>query len=608
MFPAATALVLLYLLQGLLFLNANSQTSDEGVHLVAGYSYLARGDFRLNPEHPPLVKELAALPVALWYRLPFEPDPELWGLAEGWFTGMSFLYGSQVPADRILFLSRLPNLLLGTVLVALIGWWAARLWGRGAGLLALALAALDPNLVTHGSLVTTDMAAALFPFLALYLAWEHGASPQWRTLIGVAVACGLALASKYSTILLVGILAVVIGGWIFLGGRFPPSRRLARTVGTALGPRLGAGLVAWLLILLLAAPVILGAYFFMDLTSWWSGLRTVLAHQSLGHPAFFLGEHSMEGWWSYFLVTILIKTPVGSLLLIAASLALFRTGQPFGRREVIFLLLPAALFFAAATWGKINIGLRHVLPIYPFLYVAASRLATIQVRPTMKAALLGIPLVWTAISSLSVAPHQLAYFNELVGGPARGHLYLSDSNIDWGQDLRGLGVFLERRGNPAIYLAYFGNAPPAAYGIRYQFAPSFGHLIPPPMDVMPEDTRPELLAVSVYNLQGIGFQDRDLYGWLRARQPVATIGYSIRVYDISDDVEAHLRLAEGYLQEGPWPLAVPELQRVLAARPTHRRARRLLDLIAAIPPERRPPAYDPLPVDLRRDPERTPSY
>ena len=127
---AAIFLLLLFVAQGIFFIRANSQTIDEAMHLAAGYSYLATGDFRIEPEHPPLIKELQALPLFLAYRLPFDPDPQQWHDADGYSIGQDLLYKSTIPADQILALSRLPNLFLGVLLVALIGWWAYRLWGR----------------------------------------------------------------------------------------------------------------------------------------------------------------------------------------------------------------------------------------------------------------------------------------------------------------------------------------------------------------------------------------------------------------------------------------------------------------------------------------------
>lgn len=575
-------LILAFTAQGLAFFVSNSQTSDEAVHLAAGYSYLTRGDFRLNPEHPPLIKELSALSVLLAYRLPFQPEERFWKVGEQWRIGRDFLYSSPQPWERILFAARLPNLLLGAALVGLIGWWSRRLWGDWAALTAMALAAFEPNLIANACLVTTDLGAALFTFLTLYLLWEYTAAPSWRRLIGSGLAIGMALASKYSTIILVGIVALVIGCHIlFCEGSFSFPPRIAARPGKTPTPRVGERLfkaiVPCLLLCTLAVLVIAAVYGFQGFTTWWVGLSRVLAHQEGGHQAFFLGEYSTQGWWSYFLVAFLIKTPVGTLLLMATSLIFFRSGQPLDRRTVIFLLLPVVVLFLAASEGRINIGLRHVLPVYPLLIVLASRMATLKWRRIgAKAAAVGIPVVMTAGSSLRVAPHQLAYFNELVGGPGNGLRYLSDSNIDWGQDLMGVKTYMDREGLPMIYLAYFGNPPPAALGIRFQYAPGFGHLEPPSLDALPVGAPREILAISVTRLQGLLPGNRDLYAWLWGRRPIGKIGYSIYLYDITSDASAHLNLAKVYLRAGPQALAGVELQKVLALDPSNQEAVRLL--------------------------------
>jgi hypothetical protein len=153
-------------------------------------------------------------------------------------------------------------------------------------------------------------------------------------------------------------------------------------------------------------------------------------------------------------------------------------------------------------------------------------------------------VVWTAASSLGQAPHQLAYFNEVADGPDNGSRMISDSNVDWGQDLLSLRSFVEREGLGPIYLSYFGTADPVAYGIEYQALPGFGALQPPPSTVVPPDGR-QVLAISLVNLQGIYLREhRDLYRWLDRRTPCARIGHSIYVYDLTADAEARQHLAE----------------------------------------------------------------
>src|SRR5262245_55681610 len=167
--PAALALLAALLVQGLIFIGESSQTSDEAAHLAAGYSYLKAVDFRLNPEHPPLIKEIAALPLLpLGLSFPWGP---LWEQAEEWNIGRLFVHENRLRNDTILLFGRLPMLALSLVL----GWslfrWARTLLGARGALLALSLYVLDPNVVAHSCLVTTDLGVTLFMFLTVYALW-----------------------------------------------------------------------------------------------------------------------------------------------------------------------------------------------------------------------------------------------------------------------------------------------------------------------------------------------------------------------------------------------------------------------------------------------------
>jgi hypothetical protein len=571
-FLLCAALVTAFLVQGWMCIRTKSQTFDEAGHITAGYSFLARKDFRLYREHPALIRELCALPVYLLYRLPFQPEEPLWQSAEMWAISRDFLHGSRVAAEDILTAARLPNLALGAALTALVGWWSYRLWGAGAAVVGTALAAFEPNLVAHASLVGTDLGITLFTFLTLYLLWEYGNTRSFLLLAATGVALGLALTTKFSGMLLV----VMVSGLLAAHVAFrrsplrreesmPPPRRRRFAESVRMGIVLAAG----------AAVVFPAVYFFQGVAPWLDGLRWQLAKLGVGHPGYFLGEYSDKGWWTYFLVAFLIKTPVGSLALLAASLLLFRCGQPLGRREALFLFLPVVTFLIAVVRGKVDVGVRYLLPIYPFLFVLASRLATLSWGHVgVGAVVLGLPLAATAGSVLRIAPHQLAYSNELIGGPEEGWHYLGDSNIDWGQDLRGVRDYMEREQVPMVYLSYFGTAPPEAYGIRYQAAPVGSPVTWPEKrtELLPPGTSRELLVISVTNLQGIYLTDRALYAWLRERRPVERIGYSIHVYELTGDPTAHLRLAEDYLnaaaKELPassqrLELARGELQRVI---------------------------------------------
>ena len=544
-------ILLLFFLQGFVFIRTNSQTFDEATHLAAGYSYLVTGDFRLDSEHPPLIKELQALPLFVGYGLPFNSDTRHWQKRGDYLLGYDFLYRSTVPADRLLGLSRLVNLFLGGLLIALIGWWAYRIWGSRAALLAMTLACLEPNLVAHSSLVTTDVGVTLFIFLAVYLLWEYLQRPRWWLLVVTGFSVGLALVSKFSALLVVPIIGLIVVLVTSVRDSEPRLLPLKTNLNRRWQKYVDATVVLSL-IFFVALLIIPSAFFFQGYEPWLSGLRRFLSIAQAGRLAFFLGEYSEEGWWSYYIVAFIIKTPIGTLLLIAGSLLFYRHGTPLRRDEAIFLLLPVVFIFLATTQAKVNIGVRHILMVYPFLFILAARLTTIAFqRRWIGRVLIGAPVILTAVSALRIAPHQLAYFNELVGGPEQGYRYLSDSNLDWGQDLKGLQEYMAKEEVPMIYLSYFGTAPPAYYGIRYQYVPGgFWPLEPPPLDKVPATAARKILAISVYNLQDVKTIYYPLFRWLRHRQPIAKIGYSIFVYDLTNDVEGLLKLEESYVRAG----------------------------------------------------------
>ncbi|MGH7870890.1 MAG: phospholipid carrier-dependent glycosyltransferase, partial [Candidatus Binatia bacterium] len=299
------SLVVFFFIQGIFFIRFNAPTYDEAMHLAAGYSYLATADFRLEPQNPPLIKEFLALPLFLAYQFPFRTDTDAWHDGAAYQIGQHFVFRSTLSADRIMLFGRLPNLLLGGVIVGLTGWWAFRLWGTGAAVVAIALGCLEPNLIAHSSLVTTDIGASLFMLLTLYLLWEYHHIRSGWFLAGAGISLGVALVCKFSTVLLLPIIALVMALSLVLDGldRHGSSVREKRR---ELGQRWFKAAAELLLILLLAALVIPSVYFFHGFEPWLSGLDRFLTLAREGQPAFFLGEYSYQGWWSYYIVAFLI--------------------------------------------------------------------------------------------------------------------------------------------------------------------------------------------------------------------------------------------------------------------------------------------------------------
>lgn len=500
-----------------------SQTFDEALHLTAGYRYWLTGRFSMNREHPPLQKLLSALPLLL-LRPELPADPKL--LEDPYEYARAFLYKGRNNADTLLFLGRLATIALTSCLVLAIAWAARRRFGAPAALLALALFALEPNIIAHGHYVTTDLAAALFFFLTVCLWLDPDTPPVWTGL-----SLGLALASKFSLVILLPLLpALYLLRWRGL-------KRLAISLGIAyLTAAVVVGLVyapeTWRMIRgrnFDAQPVTIGGIT-LPPHNFISGLRIVRAHDEQGHPAFLLGELSEKGWWYYFPVAFAVKSPTALLLAAALALAigLWKLPAALHQRRVLAMwlafLAPPAVYFAVCITSHINIGIRHLLPVYPFLYVLS---AAALVKALPRRAAIGAASVILAIQMAEAAaihPNYLTFFNTLAGGPKAGPNYLLDSNLDWGQDLKKVKVFMDNKRLPSVCLCYFGYAAPAYYGIKEEYLPK----------TWDKDARERVNcvgAISVTLLHDV-YLKKGSYEWLRARTPMGTLGNSIYLYDL----------------------------------------------------------------------------
>lgn len=518
----AVALLVLFAARADHVARTASQTFDEGAHLVAGVSYWRTGDFRLNPEHPPLLKLLWALPVAARADVPFDPDPDAWAARDHWKLADAFLYDGPVPHSELLPAARRVNVVLGVGLVALTGWWAHRLWGPNAGLLACLLAASDPNLAAFAALLSMDLGLALFGTAAGYALWEYTATGSRRWFVLAGVALGLALAAKFSAIVTVGGLGVGAIGYVLAGGSF--------SLPTAF-VRLG----------LIAVAVVVVCYGGSHALDWARGLKQQLVRRDFGDPHYFLdGEVSSAGWWTYFVRVLAVKTPPGTLLLAVGSIVTWRWGRRPAARDVAFAVVPAAAYFLAMSASRIDIGWRVILPAYPALILLAARTATLIPTTDVRRVggwLIVAGLVLPVFGDVRHPGKELAYANGLFASRSDLHEHLGDSNIDWGQGLTALAARLREDGSPVVYLAYAGTARPEAYGIRYERRPGWGQFAPAPPDRVDLAGR-VFVAVSVGNLQGTYLPDPTTYHWLRDREPVSRTDGSIWLFDLTGDAAA----------------------------------------------------------------------
>jgi hypothetical protein len=255
-----------------------------------------------------------------------------------------------------------------------------------------------------------------------------------------------------------------------------------------------------------------------------------VAEHSAARPTFLLGELSDHGFPHYFAVSFLLKTPVPLLLLTAVALV---RAPRLQRKDAALVFIPVAVYLAATATRGLQIGHRHLLPIYPFLFLAAGEAAAalLSWRAPRGAVLVAALSLWYAGGTLVQHPHHLAYFNEIAGGPRNGWRLLVDSNLDWGQDLKRLAEWMRAHDVPRLKLSYFGSADPSYYGIEHEALP--GYTAPHAARITREILPGDIVAVSATNLQGVYLespQDRALMARLRALEPIGRAGWSIRIY------------------------------------------------------------------------------
>lgn len=561
---AAVAALLLFYFLALSSLVDDSPTIDEQNHIARGLAFLRTGDPRLSLEHPPLVNVLSALPLLTMPELRLPTDHPSWERPEGWyeFADLFLWQYNAGDVDRIVFLARQPIVFLAMAL-ALVGFVLARLmWGRLAALLALGLFLFEPNLLAHGRYATTDMGGTLFTFLTtalLWRLWRSGVRWSWAGVAGVAFAMGAAFGSKLSAL---GFLPV----WGLLA--LLPLYPMAVTGGGRTGEWLKG--VLWRLLQVGTAAVLSlvvvwtifgfqwGDYSVGGPLAGLSGLRgpaptfvagvgQILGLAGGGRPSYLLGHFSDSGFLSYFPVAFAVKTPLILLVLVVVATIVLLWQRPT-RANAVFLLGAAGAFYILTMFSALNIGYRHVLPALPYLLVLVAGLATPGLawrtgsnraaQPGAGAWLVGGSLVVLMATTLWIHPHYLSTFNVLAGGPENGHRVLSDSNVDWGQDLRRLKAWMVANDVPEVNLAWFGTADPAHYGITYKPLPGLGRdeFFRRWWDVPFDRTAPEpgVYAISVANLTEIPLRvdEKTVFAWFRDHPPDDRIGYSILIYDL----------------------------------------------------------------------------
>jgi hypothetical protein len=475
------ALCLAFFLQCLFASRVKSPANDEPNHIVSGATYIATRNIVANPQHPPLLKELAGLSLALagihWhspFSVPLENLPAGWE----WAAGNRFVAISGVA--RTLFWARLPFLLLTPLLGLAVYWWGRELAGAGAGLAALFLLAADPTMVAHSYLVTTDAGVTTFSLIFLLTLFRYLRKPAMGRLVASGAALGMALCAKFSAVFLLPIAAILLAaGWLW-----PPSSSGEATDHRPAGTvsRVISAVSAMAVLCLVAIVAIQICYFSMrGPLLYVDGLRRVNADHDPTFQAY-LGGQLQHRFVSYFAVAWLLKEPLATIALALGGAFLALRSRAIPRLSKLFLFLPPAVFFVACTLWADDIGVRYLMPAMVFGYITGGMaLAALWKGRTLYRIVAVAAGAWLISAAAGIYPDHLSYFNEAAclpahpdrigwdGGTRCGPDWLADSNVDWGQSLPQLKAWLDRNAAGRTgRLLYFGNFPPAVYGIRLE--------------------------------------------------------------------------------------------------------------------------------------------
>jgi len=545
--------VMLAIMAFLLIKNArdDSATTDEPVHILSGYEYL-KGIYTVNPEHPPLGKMFSAIPLNnIKPYFPkdgnFEEAIRDYYYYDSWnetrIYAHKWLYDTPGNnPDEIVASSRMVVVIF-TIILGLILFLVAKHWyGIITALISLFLYSFSPLILTHGHLANTDLWAMLGFFTAIFgFAWYIEKPENLRLFIS-ALLLSFALLVKFSLVLVVPIMIilwyikylksgkdkkysfkkilvtaliyfVVSFGAIWIVYGFP--------INTAPAEIVVPNQTANVEMLQKLSPIM----DHLPLPEYLKGLIMVVSTSLSHRPAYILGNYYSSGVWYYFPFAFLVKEPLSLLIMLFGGIIYWVTT----RRKLEFrdwvLIVPVGIYFIVSIFSKLNIGIRHLMPIYPFIFIFIGYFVSeLYEKITYEKKLLtayGLLLMtlfsWYLYANISVYPYYMTYFNELAGGPKNGGKLLADSNIDWGQDMKRLSNWVrENNITEPIRMEYFwsGKLQPKYYGINF---------------IELEKNNPNQKGWIAIGKSAMYMPE---YNWLNNYDPYTTIGNSIKIYYI----------------------------------------------------------------------------
>ena len=561
---------LLLILHGLLLLYSSmvhSPTVDEPAHLAAGLSHIEFCHHHLYRVNPPLIRTIAALPVyaigyeADWLRL--DPTSES---RQEFLIGLDLVKANKERVFLLMTIARwacIPFSLIGAWICFA---WARDLYGDLSGLVACALWCFSPSVLGHGALITADIHASALGVAAAYSFWRWLINPTWKSTIISGVILGVAELSKTTLIIFLPLWPLL---WLAYRWKAKVSANklleeagmlLIRTVIALTILNIGYGFSGSFqkLEVYEFKSAVLGGQ--QEAASGNRFESSLLGHLPVPFPAdyvlgidlqqvdfesgkklsYFGGVISTTGWWWWYLLALEVKLPLGTILLLCGlGTGLLKTKGTDRGDSFVLLSIPIFVLLVVSCKSSYTNHLRYAFPALPFLFIYLGQVGSVfnLENDWKNKASVGFLIGWILLSSLSVYPHSLSYFNELAGGPSGGSRYLVDSNIDWGQDLIFLKSWLhENQKDRPLYLAYYGNIRP-----RYvDFEET--HRWPNEFYENQVDGKDALYAISTTLLQGMphlarngghgsGYINSEMLDFFRKKLPVGRAGYSILIYE-----------------------------------------------------------------------------
>jgi 4-amino-4-deoxy-L-arabinose transferase-like glycosyltransferase len=583
---AVAALLVIQATLALTIVHRESLTFDEDDHMFAGYMMWKAGDYGLNPEHPPLVKLLATVPILSEHLWVPPPRDHAFFKTEAYLNGRDWLARNDGDRNQLVFKMRASAELLALGLCFLVFLTAREWFGDAAGLIALTLVVFDPNVLAHSALVTTDIGVSCFFVAAIWTFYRFATRPTIIRLLIAGVATGLLLATKHSGIL-IGPMFVSLLAWeVLTSPRAERKRTALQLTGGFFAIVVVSVLVLWCFYGFRYTARPAGVEFSTSVAQYAATLphfeyACLLAVSRLHllpesylvglidvklsaafYPTFLLGKVYAHGQWDYFPFVILIKTTLGLLLLVVLATFATVTGKLTKRRELFYTLAPPVIYLAVAMMSGMNIGARHLLPMYAFVIIFAVAgtvtLAGMNGRINRRwAVACSVLIAASIISSLLVFPNEIAYANEAWGGPQNVHNLLSDANVDWAQQLYQVKQWQDRHPDQECWFAYFARPEidPGVYGIRCHALPTVDTQWLGSADIIPPSITGAIL-ISAGDLSGCEWPSGQLnpYRSFQPLHPDETIDHSVFVYqgtfavpDIS--ATSHAQQSEILLQE-----------------------------------------------------------